>query len=147
MNRRELLILISLLGSAAILSRCIGLLEEEEAILVVGAEFTGLRTAKTLQNCGYKVIVFEARERSGGCIWTSRQWNDKPLDLEVSWIHRVSNNPVAHLAKENHLDTAETDYDNHWIYGTDGQGLSDTAYDGRDETIAQLQKKCTPLMA
>ncbi len=139
MNRRDFLKLLALLGSAVAASRCDSFEEEDDTVLVVGAGISGLSAAQTLQKWGYKVTILEARSRIGGRIWTSREWADSPLDLGASWIHGIRNNPIAKLAKENQIETIETDYDNHWIYDEAGNELSDSEYISLDDLLSSVQ--------
>ncbi len=133
MNRRDFVKLTAFLAGTVALNSC-GVFEEgDEKIIVVGAGIAGLSTARTLQKWGYEVIVLEARSRVGGRIWTSRKWEDAPLDLGASWIHGVSGNPIAKIAKENRIKTVETDYENHWIYDADGNELSNAEYVNLEE--------------
>ena len=133
MNRRDFLKLTALLAGAVAMNSC-GVLEDgDETIIVVGAGIAGLSAAQTLQKWGYKVVVLEARSRVGGRIWTSRKWEDAPLDLGASWSHGVSGNPIAKLAKEHRIKTVETDYENHWIYKADGNELSNAEYENLEE--------------
>ncbi|MBC8508112.1 MAG: FAD-dependent oxidoreductase [Anaerolineales bacterium] len=140
MNRRDFLKIIALLGNTVAASRCDIFDEKNETILVVGAGISGLSAAHTLQKWGYKVIVLEARSRIGGRIWTSREWADAPLDLGASWIHGIRNNPISKLAKDNQIEVLETDYDNHWIYGADGNELSDSEYESLDDILYSVQE-------
>lgn len=102
-------------------------------MIVVGAGIAGLSAAQALHKQGSKVIVLEARSRVGGRIHTSREWPDVPLDLGASWIHGVNGNPITRLANDNDIKTVETDYDNLWVYNTDGSDLADGAYDTLEE--------------
>jgi len=132
-NRRDFLKLTALLAGTVTMNSC-GVIEEgDERIIVVGAGIAGLSAAQMLQKWGYEVVVLEARSRVGGRIWTSRKWEDAPLDLGASWIHGVSGNPIAKLAKENRIKTVETDYENHWIYDADGNELSNAEYENLEE--------------
>ncbi len=114
--------------------------EDAETIVVIGAGIAGLSAAQTLKKWGYKVIVLEARSRVGGRIWTSRAWQDAPLDMGASWIHGVSGNPIDKLARENGIITIETDYENHWIYKTNGKELTNAEYDQLEEYEATIQE-------
>ncbi len=136
MKRREFLKMIAFMTGSAIVSGCDALESGDERILVVGAGIAGLAAAKTLQNWGYEVIVLEARDRAGGRIWTSRQWANSPLDMGASWIHGITKNPIAELAKEHNIQTKETDYENQWIYKQDGREFSASDY----ETLAEYSR-------
>ena len=128
MNRRDFLKITALLAGAVAISSCSAFEDGDETIIVVGAGIAGLGAAQTLRKWGYKVVVLEARSRIGGRIWTSRKWEDAPLDLGASWIHGVSGNPIAKLAKEHRIETVETDYENQWIYKADGSELTNAEY-------------------
>ncbi|MBT3316090.1 MAG: FAD-dependent oxidoreductase [Anaerolineae bacterium] len=133
MNRRDFLKITALLAGTVAMNSCSVFEDGDEKIIVVGAGIAGLSAAQTLQKWGYKVVVLEARSRVGGRIWTSRKWEDAPLDLGASWIHGVSGNPIAKLAKENRIKIVETDYDNQWIYKEDGSELTNEEYESLEE--------------
>ena len=149
MNRREFLKLLILLGGTVAVSRCDSLEKGDGPIIevnggegpifengggdrpmiVVGAGIAGLSAAQALHKQGSKVIVLEARSRVGGRVHTSREWPDVPLALGASWIHGAKGNPISRLAKDNEIITVETDYDNTWVYNTDGSDLAEGEYD------------------
>lgn len=64
-----------------------------ERVIVVGAGMAGLVAARLLHDSGFEVIVFEARERLGGRVWTDSRLG-VPLDLGGSWVHGVDGNPL-----------------------------------------------------
>ena len=102
-------------------------------VLVIGAGISGLAAAASLQAAGYRVIVLEARNRIGGRVWTNRAWPDMPLDMGASWIHGVDGNPIAEIATDNDIATAETDYENVWLYTSDGRLLEDAEHDAAEK--------------
>lgn len=64
-----------------------------ERIIVVGAGMAGLVAARLLRDSGFIVTVLEARDRTGGRVWTDDRLG-APLDLGGSWIHGVEGNPL-----------------------------------------------------
>ena len=95
-------------------------------VVVVGAGISGLAAARELQRHDHEVIVLEARERTGGRIWTSRTWKDMPLDLGATWIHGVKGNPITELADEMRIRRLVTSYEKYAIYSTQGERLTKT---------------------
>jgi monoamine oxidase len=69
--------------------------QRQETIAVIGAGLAGLAAARELQKAGRKVVVLEARDRTGGRIHTQRGF-----DLGAHWIHGTEGNPLADLARE-----------------------------------------------
>lgn len=79
-------------------------MEHADAI-VVGAGVAGLTAARLLQEQGLTVIVLEARERVGGRVHTLR--DGRVTDLGASWIHGITDSPVAAAAEAFGMPTAE----------------------------------------
>jgi len=80
-------------------------------VLIVGAGAAGLSAARELQGQGRSVIVVEARDRTGGRVWTNRQWDNTPIDLGASWIHGHRGNPLVDLAQQFGVKTTVTNFD------------------------------------
>ena len=74
--------------------------------IVIGAGVAGLTTARLLADAGRHVVVLEARDRVGGRVCTDRA-NGLVTDLGASWIHGVTDNPVAAAAETFGLPTVE----------------------------------------
>ncbi len=86
-------------------------------VLVIGAGFAGLAAARALVDAGRDVIVLEARDRTGGRAHTV-PFAGTVADLGPSWIHGVTDNPMAQLATEAGVEMLSFDYDNE-IGGSD----------------------------
>ena len=82
-------------------------LGKAERIVVVGAGMAGLVTARLLQDSGFAVTVLEARDRSGGRVWTDDRLG-APLDLGGSWVHGVDGNPLTSWCEKLGIDLIES---------------------------------------
>ncbi|MCA9997014.1 MAG: FAD-dependent oxidoreductase [Anaerolineales bacterium] len=123
MNRRHFLQTTTLGLAGLLAAACGGTVAEpkQQRVLIVGAGMAGLTAARALKQAGYDVLVLEGRDRLGGRIWTSRAWDDAPMDLGASWIHGTEGNPVTALAKESKARTAATSYERSVIYDSNGR--------------------------
>jgi monoamine oxidase len=74
--------------------------------IVVGAGVAGLTAARLLADAGRRVVVLEARDRTGGRVFTDRT-DGLVTDLGASWIHGITNSPVAAAAKAFGMRTME----------------------------------------
>ena len=110
--------------------------ERNADVLVIGAGIAGLRAAEVLVAAGRRVIVLEARDRLGGRIHTDRSWG-VPVELGASWIHGVTNNPIAALAAAEGITTQAFDYDA-IVYGPDGRRRAPGTLDDLEEQVAEL---------
>lgn len=68
-------------------------------VLVIGAGVAGLAAARALTDQGIAVQVLEARDRLGGRIVTSRAHLGRAIDLGAAWVHGVTGDPIAALAR------------------------------------------------
>jgi monoamine oxidase len=141
MDRRTLLSLGALASMHAVFGRALVACKKPEArsnastdehsgradpptradLIVVGAGVAGLAAAQRLTKAGVRVVVLEARGRIGGRIWTDRSWPGTPIDMGASWIHGVTRNPIARLARGLRVRTIQTDYDSYTLFDTDGR--------------------------
>lgn len=99
--------------------------------IVIGAGVAGLTAARLLSKAGRRVVVLEARDRVGGRVWTDRG-DGLVTDLGASWIHGVTDSPVAAAAEAFGMRTAEFTVGGYQpdsrpiaYYGPDGRRLSD----------------------
>ncbi|MCT7983794.1 FAD-dependent oxidoreductase [Laspinema sp. A4] len=99
-----------------------------QKVLVIGAGIAGLAAARELQGQGFQVTVLEGRDRIGGRIHTSRTLGF-PVDLGASWIHGITDNPIATLAKAWQIPILPTDFDNIILYNNQGNPMSDRDFE------------------
>jgi monoamine oxidase len=92
-------------------------------VLVVGAGAAGLAAARELVGQKRKVIVVEARNRTGGRVWTNRDWEGMPVDLGASWIHGHVGNPLVELAERFGVRTALSNFDSIAAYDDAGKAV------------------------
>lgn len=78
-------------------------------ILVLGAGVAGLAAARRIADAGHSVTVVEARTRIGGRIDTTRSAGFV-IERGAGWIHGVTDNPLAALAKRAGLTLRLTSY-------------------------------------
>ncbi len=78
--------------------------------VVVGAGMAGVAAARRLTDGGVRVTVLEARDRIGGRVFTDTR-SGVALEQGASWVHGVTGNPLAPLAKRAGLTLVPTDFD------------------------------------
>jgi monoamine oxidase len=122
--------------------------------VVIGAGVAGLTAARLLASAGRRVVVLEARDRVGGRVFTDRA-DGFVTDLGASWIHGVTDNPVAQAAEAFGMPTVEFTVGSYQpdgrpiaYYDSSGQRLSDDAAQAfandihaLDETLAEVVAK------
>jgi len=101
--------------------------------IVIGAGVSGLTAARLLARAGRRVVVLEARDRVGGRVWSDRA-DGLVTDLGASWIHGVTDSPVAAAAEAFGMRTAEFTVGGYQpdsrpiaYYGPDGERLADAS--------------------
>ncbi|GEP25815.1 FAD-dependent oxidoreductase [Cryobacterium levicorallinum] len=101
--------------------------------IVVGAGVAGLAAARLLANAGRRVVVLEARDRVGGRVYTDRA-DGFVTDRGASWIHGITDNPVAAAAAAFGMPTMEFTVGGYQpdsrpiaYYGPSGERLPDDA--------------------
>lgn len=115
-GRREFLAGTGLITAAALLSACgDDNHADDEHVVVIGAGFAGLATARRLADAGLRVTVLEARDRIGGRTRTDSSLG-APIDIGASWIHGTQGNPITALADDVGAKTVETDFDDFALF-------------------------------
>lgn len=101
--------------------------------IVIGAGVAGLTAARLLTHAGRRVVVLEARDRVGGRVWTDRT-DGLVTDLGASWIHGITDSPVAAAADAFGMRTVEFTVGGYQpdsrpiaYYGPEGTRLTDAA--------------------
>ena len=96
-----------------------------EKILIVGAGMAGISAARNLIDAGHDAIVLEGRDRIGGRMWTSRKWENTPVDLGASWIHGHRGNPLTAIADKINAPRQATDFNDVSLYDVEGNLVPD----------------------
>ncbi|KAJ3529807.1 hypothetical protein NM208_g9593 [Fusarium decemcellulare] len=73
-------------------------LSTEYDVIVIGAGFAGLASARDLALKGHKVLIVEARDRIGGRTWTAHTDQGK-LEIGGTWVHWVQPHVYSELRK------------------------------------------------
>jgi len=93
--------------------------------IIVGAGVSGLAAADYLRRKGWNVTILEARERIGGRVWSRTDWLGKtPMEMGASWIHGISENPIAELAQKAGFHLMPFDYDKSVVFNSGGSVIS-----------------------
>jgi len=74
--------------------------------IVIGAGISGLTAARLLTDAGRRTVVLEARDRIGGRVWSDRS-DGRVTDRGASWIHGITDSPVAAAAEAFGMCTVE----------------------------------------
>jgi monoamine oxidase len=83
----------------------VGVVDRVDTV-VVGAGIAGLTAGRLLTRSGRRVVLLEARDRVGGRVWSERD-GGVVTDLGASWIHGITDSPVAAAAAAFGLRTVE----------------------------------------
>ena len=89
-------------------------------VAIVGAGLSGLRCADILAEKGFKVTIFEGRNRIGGRVHQTQLANGRFVDMGPNWIHGTNGNTILDFAQATNTGTASPDessslFDEHGI--------------------------------
>ncbi len=118
-----------------------GLAAKGRKVIIIGAGLSGLAAARDLTKLGAEVILFEARDRIGGRVWTSRLWPDLPIDLGASWIHGAKGNPLTKLADEARAGRSGTDYERSSWHDVDGAQIDNEQASAKAEALLRQARQ------
>ena len=102
--------------------------ESLPACVVIGAGLAGLAAARALVDNGRSVVVLEGRDRLGGRAFTSNV-GGLAVDLGCTWIHGVTDNPIAALADEEGVVWSAADEGRRVAFNDTTEMLDDAAMD------------------
>lgn len=95
----------------------------ETEVLIIGAGISGLEAARLLREKGVETIILEARNRTGGRIWSIPTETGHIVDMGAGWIHGINggipngllSNPLWDLAQEANISTRPTEADDYQL--------------------------------
>ena len=105
--------------------------------IVVGAGVSGLTAARFLAQSGQRVLVLEARDRTGGRTFTERS-GDVATDRGASWIHGIDDNPLTEVVNGFGMRTVEFTVGSYQPTGRPIAYYSPTGERLSDEAVAQF---------
>ena len=102
---------------------------------VIGAGAAGIGAARQLADGGFEVVVWEARDRIGGRVFSDRTTFAVPVDLGGSWIDGITGNPMWEIAQTLGVETVSTDYDSVTVYDSGGSLISNRVFNRPWRTV------------
>jgi monoamine oxidase len=88
-------------ATAALIARPV--LADDTDVVIIGAGAAGIGAARELQALGKRFILIDARDRSGGRLWTNTDLG-QPFDAGAAYIHFAERNPWSGIATEHGVD-------------------------------------------
>jgi monoamine oxidase len=129
-KRRELLKMTAALTAATAAGPLFGQttnVGQGRSVIIIGAGIAGLTAAVRLKASGFVPIILEARNRTGGRVWTDRATLGFPCDMGAGWIHGPDgNNPVTALARQANAQTYLTSDDSVKVFDATGTDVTTT---------------------
>eukprot|EP01125_Pyxidicula_operculata_P009665 TRINITY_DN316_c0_g1_i11.p1 TRINITY_DN316_c0_g1~~TRINITY_DN316_c0_g1_i11.p1 ORF type:complete len:350 (-),score=58.76 TRINITY_DN316_c0_g1_i11:718-1767(-) len=95
-------------------------------VIIIGAGMAGITAAKQLKDRGFKVVVLEARPRTGGRIWTEKFADNKVVDLGAEWTHTFWSNPLTEIARQHDIGLFPSNYESVALF-YNGQRVDNTS--------------------
>jgi len=111
--------------------------KQPKKIGIIGAGFSGLAAAYSLQQEGYDVTVLEYANKVGGRVFSHKVAHDHVVEFGAEWIG-ASHERVIALCKQFNLPLDNNQFNTHLIYK--GEYFADGAWDFSTTWKAQLQK-------
>lgn len=96
----------------------ISIMTESADVIIVGAGVAGLTAARLLAEAGLRVLILDARDRTGGRVWTIHAADGVPVELGAEFIHGLPRATVERI-RSGHLEVREFGGPE-WVYA-DGQ--------------------------
>ncbi|CAF3699632.1 unnamed protein product [Rotaria sp. Silwood1] len=117
-------------------------------VLVIGAGISGLEAARLLKQNGIQTLVIEARNRTGGRIWSVQSKNGHVLDLGAAWLHGVNgsipigflSNPLWDLVQQAKIPTRSTTISDVQIFNMSDQTIAESLEIWFDEYIDYIEE-------
>ncbi|MGB0506718.1 MAG: FAD-dependent oxidoreductase [Pikeienuella sp.] len=109
-------------------------------VAIIGAGAAGLAAANELVGASVEVMVFEARDRIGGRVWSDDRLGEV-LDLGASWVHGATRNPAKALADRAGARLLRTDYDSFVARGSCGVEIEPDELPDWFETVAEVEQE------
>ncbi|MFY2791631.1 flavin monoamine oxidase family protein [Rhodococcus sp. MALMAid1271] len=108
-------------------------------VIVVGAGFAGLTATRELENAGYEVTVYEARDRIGGRAWTDSRLGGHQLEMGATWVHWMQPFVWTEITRYSQKIYPSPDIDNaYWV--SEGTVHSGSEHD-LDVALSAIQEK------
>lgn len=125
MQRRDFIRknMLGLIGLPFVNIRKVGV--NASRVAIVGAGIAGAAAARTLNDAGCEVVVYEARNRVGGRIHTHTNWGYN-IELGANWIHDADNpqNTIATNADKLGIVSYKTNYNDLELFDIKGHKIS-----------------------
>ncbi|CAF1193471.1 unnamed protein product [Rotaria sordida] len=122
-------------------------------VLIIGAGISGLEAARLLKQNGIQTLVIEARNRTGGRIWSIQSKNGHILDLGAAWLHGINgsiphgflSNPLWDLVQQAKIPTRSTTLHDLQIFNPVDQNIAGSLETWLDDYMDYVQESTKTL--